>query len=269
MKAAISVIIPNYNRASMLQQAVESVLNQTYPVHEILICDDGSNDESFHIVNTLSSNHPKVKWIDCGRNGVPSIPRNIGVKNATGDWIAFLDNDDFWTTHKIERQLDTIHKFNAQWVSTNAHMIVNEKVEEHLLLDSLEPCLGFTSLISVNKIICSSVLLKKSLFISAGGFPEGKEYKAVEDYALWLKMVQLEKVYTNNEPLLFYRNAPHTSIRAHQQNEYIMKARVFMHAFCFSVKKVKLLNGLLCLVKYLENIFFGLRFEYRLKKNNG
>ncbi|NBQ48494.1 MAG: glycosyltransferase family 2 protein, partial [Sphingobacteriia bacterium] len=88
----ISVIIPNYNRAAFLKQAIESVLAQTYPVLEILICDDGSQDESRSVVQAFADH--RIQWLDCGRNGRPAIPRNKGVQRAKGQWLAFLDNDD-------------------------------------------------------------------------------------------------------------------------------------------------------------------------------
>src|ERR1700739_3316319 len=99
----VSVIIPTYNRQNTLLRAVKSVLQQTYTVHEILICDDGSDDDSKKIITELKSE--KIKWLDCGKNGMPSIPRNKGIQYSTGDWIAFLDSDDEWLPNKTETQL--------------------------------------------------------------------------------------------------------------------------------------------------------------------
>ena len=77
----ISVIIPTYNRGnSTLTKAIESALNQTYMPFEILVCDDGSSDNTYDVIKSL--NNPKIKYIDCGRNGRPSVPRNIGIKRS-------------------------------------------------------------------------------------------------------------------------------------------------------------------------------------------
>lgn len=97
-------------------KAVTSALNQSYSVHEILICDDGSTDNSKELISNL--NNPKIKWIDSGKNGRPAIPRNIGIKNAEGNWIAFLDNDDEWLPYKLEKQVCFFrkNKFTCGWV---------------------------------------------------------------------------------------------------------------------------------------------------------
>jgi len=92
MTETVSVVIANYNRSDMLVKAIQSALEQTYSVLEILVCDDGSTDDSREKVKAL--NNEKVQWIDSGKNGRPAIPRNIGLSKSKGDWIAILDNDD-------------------------------------------------------------------------------------------------------------------------------------------------------------------------------
>ena len=79
----VSVIIPTYNRQKTLHRAISSVLNQTYPIHELIICDDGSTDDSKLLVEQFKDQ--RIKWLDCGRNGMPSIPRNKGIHLASGE----------------------------------------------------------------------------------------------------------------------------------------------------------------------------------------
>ena len=117
----ISVVIPTYNRAKDLMIAIDSVLKQSYPVLEILVCDDGSNDQSKELV--LAINNSLVKWIDCGKNGGPAIPRNIGIKQSKGNWIAFLDSDDEWQSNKVEEQISQATKLNCKAVSSNAYKV--------------------------------------------------------------------------------------------------------------------------------------------------
>ncbi|MFY9338906.1 MAG: glycosyltransferase family A protein [Methanosarcina flavescens] len=98
--AEISVIIPTWNRAETLGKAISSALNQTLSPYEVLVCGvDGSPDQK--VVNSI--NDPRVRWIEGGKDGLASIPRNIGIKASKGEWLAFLDSDDEWLPEKLEK----------------------------------------------------------------------------------------------------------------------------------------------------------------------
>ncbi len=214
----ISVVIPNYNRATLLINAIESALTQTYPVLEILVCDDGSTDNSKELVKNL--NNPKVKWIDCGKNGRPAIPRNIGIKQSKGNWIAFLDNDDEWLNTKIYEQVKLIQNTNYLAVSSNAYNINNSNDNKNLLLKYTNPEITFTDLIKENNIICSSVLINKQLLIDNRFFPEAIKFKAIEDYVLWLCLSSKINFAYINKPLLNYLNDSQNSIRKNNSDPY-------------------------------------------------
>ena len=214
----ISVVIPNYNRATLLINAIESALTQTYPVLEILVCDDGSTDNSKELVKNL--NNPKVKWIDCGKNGRPAIPRNIGIKQSKGNWIAFLDNDDEWLNTKIYEQVKLIQNTNYLAVSSNAYNINNANNNKNLLLKYTNPEITFTDLIKENNIICSSVLINKQLLIDNRFFPEAIKFKAIEDYVLWLCLSSKINFAYINKPLLNYLNDSQNSIRKNNSDPY-------------------------------------------------
>ena len=113
---SISVIIPTHNRASLLQNAIESVLKQTYPIHEILVVDDGSTDGTKDAVAKYEkgSAHAKtqVRYIFQRQQGV-AVARNNGIATSTGDWIAFLDSDDLWLPEKLEWQVRALTEFAA------------------------------------------------------------------------------------------------------------------------------------------------------------
>jgi glycosyltransferase involved in cell wall biosynthesis len=96
----ISVIIPVYNGDRYLGEAIQSVLDQTYPVHEVIVVDDGSTDKSAEIARQF----PQVKLLTQPNQG-DATARNLGVKYATGDFIAFLDADDRWLPHKLAQQM--------------------------------------------------------------------------------------------------------------------------------------------------------------------
>jgi teichuronic acid biosynthesis glycosyltransferase TuaG len=209
----VSVIIPNYNRKELLKRAIESVKRQTHAVLEILICDDGSTDGSYEAVVAFSDT--KIKWINCGKNGRPAIPRNIGLQQAEGDWIAFLDNDDWWEASKLELQMTAAKKMGINAVCTNAQRIIvsNEGEQQEIFYSHESSHITLNDLIKENRIICSSVLVKKDLLIEAGGFPEAPCYAAIEDYAAWLKVAFLTNWLYINEPLTNYLDNPSDSIR--------------------------------------------------------
>ena len=220
----ISVVIPAYNRESTLLRAVKSALSQTVPVHEILICDDGSTDNSKKIITEL--NNPAVKWIDCGKNGMPSVPRNMGIKAATGEWIAFLDSDDEWLPEKINLQLEALAKNKTEACSTNANRMVNEK-NCGIYLSFLKEKITFFALLPVNNIICSSVLVRKKLLERISFFPEGKEYKAIEDYALWLRLSTQTDFSFLPEPLVNYYDNPQSSVRSNYSDVWDLRSVIF------------------------------------------
>jgi teichuronic acid biosynthesis glycosyltransferase TuaG len=220
----ISVIIPTYNRASTLVRAIKSALAQTYPVHEVLVCDDGSDDDSRQIVTSLKEE--KVKWVECGRNGRPSVPRNTGIKKSTGEWIAFLDSDDEWLPHKIEKQMKVLAASALPVCSTNASRVIAGK-DLGPYLGYVKKTITFSDLLPTNHVICSSVLVNKELLKEVSFFPEGPEYKAIEDYALWLRVALKTDFVYLKEPLLNYNDEPASSVRANYTNVWELRKVIF------------------------------------------
>ena len=103
----VSVIIPTYNRALMVKDAIQSVLDQTYSDYEIIVVDDGSTDNTSKVINDLRSHSGKVHYIHQENKG-RSAARNIGVHAARGDYIAFLDSDDMFLPEKLRVQVMTL-----------------------------------------------------------------------------------------------------------------------------------------------------------------
>ena len=101
---SVSVVIPAYNAAHFIRRALDSVLGQTVSVHEIIVVDDGSKDSTCDVVRSYGS---RVKLL-VQENGGPSAARNKGISSSTGEFIAFLDADDWWSPTKIEKQLNEL-----------------------------------------------------------------------------------------------------------------------------------------------------------------
>jgi teichuronic acid biosynthesis glycosyltransferase TuaG len=234
---SISVVIPTFNRAHCIKRAVDSVLQQTFPVSEVLICDDGSTDNTREVIAAYRSE--KIKWIDCGRNGMPAIPRNTGIKIANGNWIAFIDSDDEWLPEKLEIQLKEIKNTNALAASTNAFRIVNAKKVGTYLSYSKKK-ITLSDLIPVNEIITSSVLINKKLLEETSLFPEEKNYVVGEDYALWLRVSTKTDFAFISQLLLNYHDNPQSSIRAHSTDEWTQK-EIILTGFRNWVKQHKII----------------------------
>lgn len=210
-KYNISVIIPNYNRSEQLVRAVKSVLSQTLPAFEVLICDDGSTDDSRERIIALGDD--RVRWISCGRNGRPAIPRNIGIKESTGNFVSFLDNDDEWVNTKLERQVELLEMTGLNVVCSNASKITEGENKGPYSALRFSQVLNFYNLVASNSVICSSVLVKKEIVEKYGAFPEEPELKALEDYFLWLKISTGNDIYYTPELLVNYSDESATSIR--------------------------------------------------------
>lgn len=209
----VSVIIPTWNRQNTLLIAIESVLNQSIPVHEVLICDDGSTDNSREIVKSI--NDPRVKWISGEHAGLPAVPRNRGVRIAKGEWVAFLDSDDIWFKRKLEIQLNYANNSGTLAVSTNAliHNVKNNLKKIFFEDKESTQRINFPNLASSNKVITSSVLLHKSILERVGFFSEEKSLRAIEDYELWLRVATLTDFLYISEPLVQYTDDIESSVR--------------------------------------------------------
>ncbi len=105
----ISVIIPTYNRGKIIGNSIKSVLNQTFKNLEIIVVDDGSKDNTKEIVDEFKDE--RVRYIKLNNNTGAANARNIGIKNAIGQYISFQDSDDIFYPDKLERQLKNIIKF--------------------------------------------------------------------------------------------------------------------------------------------------------------
>lgn len=177
----ISVIIPCYNAAQTLKQCINSVLTQTFAVHEILIIDDGSKDNSVEVAIQIINDNPTIKIrLFEQKNSGPSKARNVGIKNAVGNWIAFLDSDDIWFSNKIETQVNYINKFpEIALVSTaSSKLFLSEKTNFSLI--------SFRQALYRNYFETSTVIVKIDV-IKDVLFYEPQKYS--EDYRAWLTIL--------------------------------------------------------------------------------
>ena len=191
----ISVIIPAFNRAHTLPKALDSVLSQTLKPREIIVVDDGSTDET----NAVLANYPGLCIISQDNRGV-SAARNMGIKKAGGEWLAFLDSDDEWLKEKLEKQWDAICIDDKLICHTEEIWIRNGKrvnpMKKHQKFGGIiyERCLPLCV------ISPSSVMIHRSVFKDVGVFDESLE--VCEDYDLWLRICAKYSVLFIDEPLI-------------------------------------------------------------------
>lgn len=210
----VSVIIPTYNRAADLVRAIRSALDQSHPVLEVLVCDDGSTDDSEARVRAIQD--ARVKWIPGAHAGRPAVPRNRGIAVAAGEWLAFLDSDDLWHADKIAVQLRCIAGTPLRMSCTNAERVVPGEGSKGPYFTDQQGPFTLADILRVNRVICSSVLIQRDVLMRTGPFPEGKELKALEDYALWLRAATFTAIDYCPDPLVFYTDAPATSVRSQE-----------------------------------------------------
>lgn len=123
VRGLVSVIIPAYNVARYIEQAVESALSQSYPAVEVLVIDDASTDATKDRITSMA--HPRLRVFHNMVNRGPGAARNLGIANARGEWIALLDGDDWWDSRRLEVLMDTAHKYRADLVADNLWLIVD------------------------------------------------------------------------------------------------------------------------------------------------
>lgn len=237
----VSVIIPTWNREKTLGKAILSALNQTFPPFEVIVCGvDGSPDQK--VVSSI--NDSRVRWIEGGRDGLASIPRNRGIKASRGDWLAFLDSDDEWLPDKLEKQFKHANKMECSAACSDATRYIPSQGYKGTILngDVSGDLISFPLLANNNYIICSSVLIKKDIVEKCGGFPEERSLKVGEDYALWLRAATLTNFAFVNEPLLIYRDEPQTSIRAFTPPIWELRSNVFKSFVLWANNKEHTIN---------------------------
>ena len=205
----VSVIITTFNSEKYIRKTIESVQSQSYSKIEIIVVDDFSSDSTCRIIKDISLSDPRVKLIELSKNhGGPAGPRNIGVSNATGQWICFLDADDLWHSSKLSIQLDVLEKTGKFFCCTKKRIFNEHKefnCDEQLSNKKTNFYLNFRQQCSKNRIPTSSVLISSSL-LKLIPFNESPDYHAVEDMQCWLKILESgQKCIFINLPLVGYR----------------------------------------------------------------
>lgn len=216
----VSVVIPTYNRAPLLEEALESVRAQTVPVLETIVVDDGSSDDSL----SVASRFPGVKVRQTNRLG-PAGARDVGVSAAGGEFIAFLDSDDVWLPHKMERQLARFAErpeaglVYADYAAWDGKDYVGEPVLRAGGL-AREGWI-YPDLVMGNRVNCSTAVIRTECLRAIGGFVCYPGQKMSLDWPVWLKLARRYPFAYVPEVLAYYR---------FHAGQFLRNGRTFEHS---------------------------------------
>lgn len=199
----ISIIMAAYNTEKTIEQAINSVLSQTYTNFELLVVNDCSTDRTAEWVKSIAAKDSRVRLISNVKNNGVSYTRKHGLEEAKGDWIAILDSDDAWEPEKLEKQIVLQRRTNADLLFTGSAFMDSEGHPIDWCLHAPKE-VTYRQLLKQNVLSNSSALVRKELYAKYYAIGDGMH----EDFAIWLSILKEgKKAYGVDEPLLIYRIA--------------------------------------------------------------
>ena len=227
--ASVSVIIPTFNRYPLLRLAVDSVLKQTHRDIEIIVIDDGSTDDTPAL---FAQQFPSVHYVKIDHSGLPAVARNVGIRLAKGEFVAFLDSDDQWLPNKLSKQVEPLQRNpDIGLACSNAFVMYDDRDElSRPYLPNAQGTAAHTleTLLDDNFVITSTAVVRRSLFDQVGLFEEAAALQFGEDYDLWLRIAAMSEILYIPDPLAVYRDIPSHSIRAGLSQAMYWQARLLI-----------------------------------------
>lgn len=204
-KYIVSVIMPTYNRAAYIVDAIESVRQQTYSNWELIIVDDGSEDTTEELVKAIGDS--RIQFYKAGRIGISSKIKNIGLQKASGGMIAFIDSDDLWAPTKLEKQLLAFSEYpDAGFSLTGGYNFKEQNIPLEYFYKQQEGAKYGDAFIGFFKsevaATIPTLMVKKASIEAVGGFDETRP---VADMEFILRLAQHFNAIILYEPLFFRR----------------------------------------------------------------
>lgn len=223
----VSVIVPTYNRAYCLGRTIQSVLDQSYGNWELIVVDNCSSDATESLV--FSYSEPKIKLVKINNGGIIAASRNKGLQFATGDYVAFLDSDDWWLPQKLQISVEKLNA-GADIVYHDLYLITSlpakprawKRVKTRQVNSPV-----FHDLLSRGSAIAnSSVVVRRNLLNQVGGFSVDPELIAAEDYEAWIRLSKHTEAFVRIDSILGYYWAGGGNISAPERTLcYLMRLR--------------------------------------------
>jgi len=202
----VSVVIATHNRHEICARAVASALAQQPAPREVIVCDDGSRDETRERFTAWAQDEPRLRYLRRPDSaGGPGPARNLGIAAASGRWLAFLDDDDEWLAGKLAAQRAWCEDGRADVVGTNAL-----RSSGALYFPDLDAPRMPTrhDLLHDNPLVLSTVVAARDLVRAANGFPTARRVGGIADYLLWMRLSDLgARFAVLPEPLVRYDDA--------------------------------------------------------------
>jgi teichuronic acid biosynthesis glycosyltransferase TuaG len=235
MQHRISIVMPAYNADRYIAESINSACAQTHTDWELIVVDDGSTDDTAEVVRELAATDDRIKYVRQDNGGQASA-RNTGLRNASGDLVAFLDADDLWFPTKLELQVQALDANEADLVFSHGYIFSADRppVDAEMfgtIPGKIEGAEMFKQLFRSNFIAALSVLTKRQVLEAAGFFDEAREFQNCEDYDLWLTLARRGAVfYAMAERLFLYRR--HAEASTHDESNVLrpMLAVIKKHA---------------------------------------
>jgi len=205
MKLLVSIIIPTYNRAPELKRALKSVIEQSYQNWECLIVDNNSTDSTDEIIQEF--NDSRIKLFKINNHGIIAVSRNKAIQEAQGEYIAFLDSDDWWKPNKLEASITYLN----QGADVVYHgLLCVRKVNQSTLRKRQVGSRSVTApvyhdlICNGNALANSSVVVRRELLNRAGQLSKDPALVAAEDYECWLRVAKLTDKFVKIPKVLGY-----------------------------------------------------------------
>lgn len=198
----VSVIIPTYNRADLVAEAIDSVLTQSYCDLEVIVVDDGSTDNTAEVIKQYGQRIRVVRQQNAGE----PLARNAGIRVASGEFVCFLDSDDIWMPSKLVRQVEVLEREpDLAWVYSDAFVFYGTNRQPAYLLS--QACSQFDGAIGARLLLAdfiplSTLIVRRTVLDEVGWFAE---LPRGPDWDLWLRIAARYPVRRLADPLVGYR----------------------------------------------------------------
>ena len=186
--ATVSVVVPTFNHAKFLNQALQSIIKQSHQNWEAIIVNNFSTDDTLQIIESF--NEPRFKVVNFQNNGIIAASRNEGIRRSSAPFIAFLDSDDMWYSEKLSRCLVELEGGNdlvchgEKWVSADTR-------QRNIVYGPASNATHDKLLFRGNCLSTSATIVRRDILNQVGGFSEDSTFTTAEDYELWLKISQI------------------------------------------------------------------------------
>lgn len=242
-KKLVSIITPMYNSEKYIRQTIESVLNQTYKEWEMLIIDDCSSDNSANIVNEYVQIDNRIKYIRVKENKGVSNARNVGLQQARGRFIAFLDSDDIWDYSKLENQIQFMIEKDCT-ITFTSYELIDEDSNKLGKVIKVPNEVRYNDLLKGNIIGCLTVMIDKSKI----DFDIRMSDDRHEDYILWLSILKKSHIAYGIDKILAQYRKSYTSLSGNK-----IKSAIWTWNIYRNIEKISLYKSIYYFINYIIN----------------